>query len=170
MKDEDIQNLLGGFATDTLTDRERELLFTAALKNQELFDALANDQALRELLSDPVSRRQLLQALEPEQRGMFAWLRRPLVWGVAVSAMTALVVAVALRQARPPVSQIAQTETMSRPEPTPQPVPAPKASRPRREDRSREPRPLNAPAAPAQPRALMKDELAAARPVAERMK
>ena len=65
MKDEDIQNLLGGFATDTLTDRERELLFTAALQNQELFDALANDQALRDLLSDPASRRQLLQALEP---------------------------------------------------------------------------------------------------------
>ena len=40
MKDEDIQNLLGGFATDTLTDRERELLFTAALNNQELFDAV----------------------------------------------------------------------------------------------------------------------------------
>ena len=76
MKDEDIQNLLGGFATDTLTDRERELLFTAALKNQELFDALADEQALRELLSDPASRRQLLQALEPEKPGIFAWMRR----------------------------------------------------------------------------------------------
>jgi len=53
MKDEDIQNLLGGFATDTLTDRERELLFTAALENQDLFDALANDQALRDLLRRP---------------------------------------------------------------------------------------------------------------------
>ena len=88
MKDEDIQNLLGGFATDTLTDRERELLFTAALKNQELFDALADEQALRELLSDPASRRQLLQALDPGKRGVFAWMRRPLFWAVAVSAMT----------------------------------------------------------------------------------
>jgi len=68
MKDEDIQNLLGGFATDTLTDRERELLFTASLTNQELFNALADDQALRELLSDPAARRQLLQALQPSQR------------------------------------------------------------------------------------------------------
>ena len=57
MTDEDIQNLLGGFATDTLTDRERELLFTASLSNQELFNALADDQALRELLSDPAARR-----------------------------------------------------------------------------------------------------------------
>src|ERR1700730_1083393 len=109
MKDEDIQNLLGGFATDTLTDRERELLFTAALKNQELFDALPDDQALRELLSDPASRRQLLQALEPEKRGVFAWMRRPLVWAVAMSAVTALMIAVALRQARPPAMEIAQT-------------------------------------------------------------
>ena len=53
MKDEDIQNLLGGFATDTLTDRERELLFTASLTNQELFNALADDQALREFLAIP---------------------------------------------------------------------------------------------------------------------
>src|SRR5579859_3799108 len=147
MKDEDIQNLLGGFATDTLTDRERELLFTAALQNQELFDALANEQALRELLSDPASRRQLLQSLEPEKRGVLAWMRKPLFWAVAASAMTALVVAVAVRQARPPATQIA--ETLSRSEPAPQPVPMPKASRARREDRSREPQPLNAPAAPA---------------------
>src|ERR1700738_3321712 len=109
MKDEDIQNLLGGFATDTLTDRERDLLFTAALKNQELFDALADEQALRELLSDPISRRQLLDALEPEKRGVLAWMRRPLFWAVAVSAMTALMVAVALRQAHPAVAEIAQT-------------------------------------------------------------
>ena len=40
MKDEDIQNLLGGFATSTLTESERELLFGAALHNQELFNAL----------------------------------------------------------------------------------------------------------------------------------
>src|SRR5260370_39835877 len=79
MKDEDIQNLLGGFATETLTDRERELLFTAALKNQELFDALAAEQALQELLSDPASRRQLLEPLEPQKGGAFAWMGRPLV-------------------------------------------------------------------------------------------
>src|ERR1700730_5935333 len=106
MKDEDIQNLLGGFATDTLTDRERELLFAAALKNQELFNALADEQALRELLSDPASRRQILQALEPQKRGVIAWMLRPLFWGVAVSAMTALVVAVAVRHTHPPIQEV----------------------------------------------------------------
>jgi hypothetical protein len=178
MKDEDIQNLLGGFATDTLTDRERELLFTAALQNQELFNALADEQALRELLSDPASRRQLLLALEPRKREVFAWMRRPLFWAVAVSAMTALVVAVALRQTHPPVQQVAQT--LSRPQPTeekavvpqsppqPAPVPAPmaKPSRAKVEARRMEPaaQPGNAPA-PA-----MKDELAAAKPSVEKMK
>jgi hypothetical protein len=187
MKDEDIQNLLGGFATDTLTDRERELLFTAALKNQELFDALADEQALRELLSDPASRRQLLQALEPEKRGVFAWTLRPLLWAVAVSAMTALVVAVALRQARPPAAEIAQT--LPRPQASPaenfiapqsEPAPPAKTSRVQVEDRRRAvstirpaapaaAQPANAPAA-SPPPPSMKDELSAAKPSAEKMK
>jgi hypothetical protein len=106
MKDEDIQNLLGGFATDTLTASEREKLFTAALKNQELFDALADEQALRELLSDPVSRRELLEALEPQRPG-FAWMRQPVFWTAAVCAMTLLAVGI-IRQARPPATQMAQ--------------------------------------------------------------
>jgi hypothetical protein len=176
MKDEDIQNLLGGFATDTLTDRERELLFTAALKNQELFDALADEQALRELLSDPASRRELLQALQPEKRGVLAWMRRPLFWAVAVSAMTALVVAVAIRQARPPSAQIAQTLSRShgsRSEtaapPQSEPAPSAKARRARVEEQRRESQPNNAPASPPPP-AAMKDELAAAKPTVEKMK
>src|SRR5438309_11567546 len=110
MKDEDIQNLLGGFATDTLTDRERELLFTASLTNQELFNALADDQALRELLSDPAARRQLLQALQPSRPGLFerltGWMRRPTAWAVAGSAMAGPVVAVASRQSPRPSTRV----------------------------------------------------------------
>ena len=165
MKDEDIQNLLGGFATDTLTDRERELLFTAALNNQELFDALANDQALRDLLSDPASRRQLLQALEPRKREFFAWMRRPLYWAVAVSAMTALVIAVGIRQSRPHPTEVAQTLSPPQPTVAPQPEPAQPMTRASR----RESRPTNVPASPS-PMARMKDELAAAKPPLEKMK
>jgi len=72
MKDEDIQNLLGGFATGTLTESERELLFGAALHNQELFNALADEEALREFLADPASRRRLLQALQQPPEPGFA--------------------------------------------------------------------------------------------------
>src|ERR1041385_2552526 len=106
MKDEDIQKLLGGYATDTLTDRERELLFSAALHNQELFNALADEQALREFLSDPASRRQLLQALQMREPGLIerltSWMRRPASWAVAGGVMAALLVGVAIRRSRPP--------------------------------------------------------------------
>src|SRR5258708_7898379 len=109
MKDEDIQNLLGGFATDTLSDRERALLFPAALRNQKLFDALADEEALREVLSDPASRHQLLRALRTQKPGLFermtAWMRRPASWAIAGSALAALVIAVAIRQSRPPAQE-----------------------------------------------------------------
>src|SRR5690242_11026163 len=114
MEDEDkeIQKLLGGYATDTLTARERELLFAAALRNQELFNALADEQALRDVLADPASRRQLLQALDRRQPGIFerltAWMRRPAPWAVAGSVMAALVAAVAIRHSRPPARETAQ--------------------------------------------------------------
>jgi hypothetical protein len=123
MKDEDIQNLLGGFATDTLTDRERELLYTAALKDQKLFDALADEQALRELLRDPASRRQLLAALTPveKQAGTWEWLtgwmRRPVSLAIAGSAIAALVVMVALRyeKAQPVAQEMAKSEARNAP-------------------------------------------------------
>jgi hypothetical protein len=81
MKREEIEKLLGGYATDTLTEEERRALFEAALADQELFDALAGEQALRESLSDPTTRRQLLRTLEPAGQPVFrrliGWLRRP---------------------------------------------------------------------------------------------
>src|SRR5260370_34497947 len=102
MKDEDIRNLLGGFATGTLTGSERDLLFGAALHNQELFNALAGEEALREFLADPASRRRLLQALQqpPEPRfveRLTGWMRRTPIWGGARSVMAALTVTVSLR-------------------------------------------------------------------------
>src|SRR5437016_5017332 len=113
MKDEDIRNLLGGFATDTLTESERELLFGAALHDQELFNALADDQALREFLADPASRRRLLQALQPAQPGVFerltGWMRRPAIWAVAGSVMAGLIMMVAIRQSHPPAQEMART-------------------------------------------------------------
>ena len=40
MNREEIQKLIGGYATGSLTDDERRLLFEAALDDQDLFDAL----------------------------------------------------------------------------------------------------------------------------------
>ena len=52
MNRDDIQKLLGGYATRTLTPDEQQALFEAALDDQQLFDALAREQALRDLLRD----------------------------------------------------------------------------------------------------------------------
>ena len=47
MKREHVRKLLGGYATGTLTPDEQQALFEAALNDQELFDALAGEEALR---------------------------------------------------------------------------------------------------------------------------
>ena len=60
MSREEIQKLLGGYATDTLSEAERRALFEAALEDQELFDALAKEQALREVFEDPRQLRVLI--------------------------------------------------------------------------------------------------------------
>src|SRR5215470_12789254 len=102
MSEHELEKLLGGFAADTLTQEERQKLFTAALHDQRLFNALADEQALKELLADPVVRRRLLQALSlpspSSASGLFSWLdwcRRPA--GVAFAGgLAAAVFAVVL--------------------------------------------------------------------------
>jgi hypothetical protein len=90
MSPEDIKKLLGGYATGTLTAEEQEALFAAALEDQELFDALAREQSLRDLLRDPAARAELLGALDtPVSRaaGFWQWLRRPMMAPLAVAAV-----------------------------------------------------------------------------------
>jgi hypothetical protein len=102
MTQEEIRKLLGGYATDALSADERRMLFEAALEDQELFNALQNEDALRELLADPVSRAQVRQALEPwkSTRPGFAWRRW--LWGVAMPAVIAVIVIVLMNRARTP--------------------------------------------------------------------
>jgi hypothetical protein len=97
---EDIRRLLGGYATNTLTEGERTALFEAALDDQDLFDALHNEEALRELLADPVSREQIRQALEPARR--VPWMRRPWLIGTASLAVAAVIAIAVLTWHREP--------------------------------------------------------------------
>ena len=96
MSREEIQKLLGGYATGTLTEPERRALFEAALEDQELFDALAEEQALRDLFDDPLARQQLLRALDPARESLgvraWRWLRQPAALAAAASLATALLV------------------------------------------------------------------------------
>lgn len=107
MPDHDLEKLLGGFAAETLTAEEKEQLYRTALHDQALFNALANEQALKELLTDPTVRRRLLQILQeassPDHRATpwLDWLRRPagLAWaGGLAGAVLAVVLGTNLYQ------------------------------------------------------------------------
>lgn len=138
MAEHDLEQLLGGFATDTLTPEERQQLFTAAMHDQQLFNALADEQALKELLTDPAVRQRLLQALNkttPIAAGGSAswlnWFRRPanlaLAGGLATAAFAVVlgtkIYQDSLKQAAPSVA----TETA---QPAAPPVSAPAAAPP----------------------------------------
>ncbi len=111
MTQEEIRKLLGGYATDALSADERRILFEAALEDQELFNALQNEDALRELLADPVSRAHVRQALASSKstRPGFVWKRW--LWGVALPAVIAVIVIVLMNRARTPepLEQLART-------------------------------------------------------------
>jgi hypothetical protein len=102
MTQEEIRKLLGGYATDALSADERRMLFEAALEDQELFNALQNEDA---------PRAQVRAALESSKspRAGFAW-RRWIV-GVAVPAVIAVIVIALMNRARTPepLEQMART-------------------------------------------------------------
>ena len=96
MSKEEIRKLIGGYATGSLTDDERRQLFDAALDDQELFDQLQEEQSLKELLDDPISREQIRRAAAESLPP--SWFRRPWIWAVGASFATAAVLLVALVQ------------------------------------------------------------------------
>ena len=138
MTQDEIRKLLGGYATNALSADERRILFQAALEDQELFNALQDEDNLRELLADPVTREQVRQVLEAPDRHM----RRPSFWsrrwmfGVAIPAVAAVILIVVMNRANAPrliapVSEVASVppapSAQSREIAPPPPVaPAPK--------------------------------------------
>lgn len=139
MRREDIEKLLGGYATGTLTEEERRALFEAALSDQALFEALAGEEALKELLEDPSRRRQVEQALLERPRGLVArlagWMRRPQAWALAgtLAATTVLAVVVIRVHSPKPEFELARQQAPAAATPAlPAPVTAP-SERPRRE-------------------------------------
>lgn len=130
MSREEIQKLLGGYATNTLTAEEQQALFAAALEDQELFDALGREQSLRDLLGDPAARAQLLAALDAPAAA--PWLRRwwrPLSAAAAAVALASVVIVamVAVRRHSPTAApaMVAKLEP-----PVAAPVSAPPAQAP----------------------------------------
>src|SRR5215469_6116324 len=127
MTKEEIRKLLGGYATNTLTESERNALFEAALDDQELFDALQQEQVLKNVLDDPSSRAEIQQALEhPNRTRSSLW-----IWGGTIGAATAAAVLVAVFWPRANVLVEKSKEIVSLEESTASPAPpapAPPAS------------------------------------------
>jgi len=118
MKNEEARKLLGGYATDTLTASEQRALFEAALEDQELFNALQDEQALKQLLADPGSReaiqRELKQSAETRRS---PWWSSAWVWGGVAGAAAAAVLIVAMIHQNRPAARSAPVEVASAPKP-----------------------------------------------------
>jgi hypothetical protein len=106
MNPEEIRKLLGGYATGTLTESERKALFAAALDDQELFDELGREQALKELLDSPEARTRLAAALAPPKKAT-AWWMTPLPWALTATLAVALVVVFVLAHTSQPKQMVA---------------------------------------------------------------
>lgn len=132
MTNEQARKLLGGYATNSLTDAERQALFEAALDDQELFDALQQEQALKELLADPISRGQIQQALaqEPASRPRAAWSRWWTFGGVAGAVAAAVLIVAVIRSNQPRENRVASLAKSASPE-VASPVVAPPAPEPK---------------------------------------
>ena len=87
MSKDQIRMLLGGYATGTLTPEEQQALFAAALDDQELFDALAREQSLRDLLREPAAKARVLMALDTAPARWYQ--KRPWLPAIAALAMVA---------------------------------------------------------------------------------
>ena len=88
MTRDDARKLIGGYATGSLTESERRLLFEAALEDQDLFDELAREQELKELLDEPGARDRLIAAVDAARARSVAMKRPIWVWSaIAVAAV-----------------------------------------------------------------------------------
>jgi hypothetical protein len=135
MNREDIEKLLGGYATGTLTKEEQQALFEAALDDQELFDALAREQALRDLLRDPAARDRLLAATDGARSrwwwGAQWW--RPVAVAAAMAGVAAFGVFLSRQNVRAPQPMtVAQVRPPAIPPAEPAPAPAPPKAQPRK--------------------------------------
>lgn len=92
------EQILGGYATNTLTAEEKRQLCEAALHDQALFDALADEEALKALLADRKARQQILASLQESEKSVwvvpshwswFSWVRQPssLAWVGSIAAV-----------------------------------------------------------------------------------
>ena len=83
----DVRDLMGRYAAGELTEGEKRLLFEAALGDQELFEELAGEHELKQLLDQQGVKPSLIAALTPRPKpAIWSWR-----WVAATSAAAAAV-------------------------------------------------------------------------------
>ncbi len=122
MTRDEARKLVSGYATGSLTELEKQLLFDEALDDQELFDELAGEQQVKELMELPGAKRRLLLALGPEKKRV-TWMP----WAVAFAAAASLAVAVWVQWPAETELRVASVETapLEPPPAVTQPAPPP---------------------------------------------
>ncbi len=173
MNDE-LRALLSGYAAGTLTEEERDRLYSAALEDETVFAAMADEQALRDVLDHASARAELLAAVQDRPFSVTSslrdWFERPkskVLAGVGL----ALLVAIGVKQvqesrSRPETREIAQVIRPSAEAPVmPPPVratePPASAAAPVPREASREAK-RTAPVEPEQRAAALRDSPVAA--------
>ena len=123
MMTDDIRDLLGRYATGSLTAEEQKRLFDAALDDQELFEELAREDEMKELVAAPGVRSRLIRALQPPKR-------RPVPWVLALApvAILSAVLMVILMRPVPKPQQMAVATAPTSTAPLPAPVSEPQPS------------------------------------------
>jgi hypothetical protein len=101
MANDDIKDLIGRYATGALTAEEQKRLFHAALDDQDLFNEIAQEQDIKQLIAEPGARGRLIHALAPPPRKT-AW-----IFGVAATAALTVVIALVLLRPKPAPSTVA---------------------------------------------------------------
>jgi len=122
MTRDEAQRLLSEYATGSLTEAQRTKLFAAALEDQELFEELAGEHAVKEILDEPGAKQRLLEALEPAQHKAAWW-----PWAAATAALAVAVGFVVFQRTRPAnmppqiIAQVAEAPKGSVSAPLPEP-------------------------------------------------
>ena len=145
MTRDEARKLVGGYATGSLTESERRLLFEAAMEDQDLFDELAREQEMKELLDEPGARDRLILAVTPPDRG--AVVKRP-IWVWSAIALAAVVFGVTtwsllrtpkpveVARVEPHAAQPAPPVAVDQLQPSPPVSSAPPANRPATDKKS----------------------------------
>jgi hypothetical protein len=165
MTPDEARKLMGGYATGSLTEAERTALFQAALEDQELFDELAGEQVLKEVLDEPGARQRLIAVLEPPTKHRaWAWITS------AATAAIAVVIGIVVSQRIPPPPPQPIAQVVKSPEPAEAPVaepaPVPKAVKPKVAPGPPPPPPAIAELQKAESENKLADQVQPARPLA----